>query len=382
MNSITDLVRSFGATLLNLMHGALCWWFNVKKLADIQKAENHRAAIIHSIPLLLLLSLQLNIVQYGLLGQSLLVTIEFWALFVGIAGSLLIRLLEPDWNNPGYLSVTGLCSVIVLITIYLGQGTTIHSHTYFILFAILTPVVVPSSKKVALCTQVLILVGLFALFETFPVKPDPRLEKLSPSFLHILRLLMHLHIAVAGVAMVMISEAASRDLRHKLLHQATTDALTGLPNRRAFDFALTTEFNARTKQHLCLALIDIDFFKRINDQYGHDAGDTALQHVSNLLKSGIRTTDLCARLGGEEFAILMRRTTLPDALSLLERLRENIERTPWQVGSQSVEITISIGIAKLNRGMLEKDLTEYADSAMYKAKNSGRNKVVVYAAET
>lgn len=182
-----------------------------------------------------------------------------------------------------------------------------------------------------------------------------------------------------------ILSSQSRHHSHKasLFHNmATTDALTGLMNRREFNRRITEEI-IRTKRHkslLSLALFDIDFFKKINDTYGHPAGDDLLKELGKLISMNIRGCDIAARYGGEEFALILPETTQIEAYELLERLRIMIENHIFYVSYTQIKTTVSIGIAQYNSmDSCVADLCERTDKALYSAKNNGRNRVEIAA---
>ncbi|NYT78331.1 GGDEF domain-containing protein [Alcaligenaceae bacterium] len=158
---------------------------------------------------------------------------------------------------------------------------------------------------------------------------------------------------------------------NKLSEDVQTDSLTGLSNRRAFDYAIE---NWRD-DHRAVSLVtaDVDHFKRVNDTYGHDMGDEVLRRLSNLMRSCSRSGDLLCRIGGEEFALLLPDTDLTVAGDVAERLRQLVERTPFDpVGN----ITISLGVAHwpLNVQSID-ELLKRSDEALYRAKRNGRNRV-------
>ena len=159
------------------------------------------------------------------------------------------------------------------------------------------------------------------------------------------------------------------------------DGLTGLYNRRQFELGLEQEFN-RTKRHpadFSLAILDIDFFKKVNDTYGHQYGDYVLKTVSDLMKSSFRKTDLLYRYGGEELVMIMPETNIEGALIPVQRLRKAIEDYAFEYNGVKAKVTASIG---LTMNFLEfKNATELlksADEALYKAKESGRNRVIIH----
>ena len=165
----------------------------------------------------------------------------------------------------------------------------------------------------------------------------------------------------------------------KTRHMSVTDALTGLYNRRHFEDNLEREFlrAVRYDNHLSFAIIDIDYFKQVNDTYGHSAGDYVLKEVAYLISQTFRKTDMVFRYGGEEFAVIITETPLSKAVVPLERLRKTIEENNFIYKGKKIDITISIGASEVNEQTnTVHQLFEFADSALYKAKESGRNKVV------
>ena len=162
---------------------------------------------------------------------------------------------------------------------------------------------------------------------------------------------------------------------------SVTDALTGVPNRRYWDLRLAEEI-ARAQRYrypLAVLMVDIDHFKRVNDTYGHQVGDVALQQVASRLRSNLRRTDVLARYGGEEFGVLAPQTSLEAAKVLAERLRHAIASEPiWVNSDLSIPLTISVGVAVFpEHGQNESDLVAAADAALYRAKEEGRNCVRV-----
>ena len=170
------------------------------------------------------------------------------------------------------------------------------------------------------------------------------------------------------------------DLIARARHAADHDFLTGAWSRRAF-FDLARREQARAGRHgvpLSLLLFDVDHFKRINDTHGHAAGDSVLVEIVERTNAVIRTVDVCARLGGEEFAVLLPDTASPLALPVAERLRAALDRRPATAGAH-VAYTVSIGVVTLQQGETIEQMLSRADAALYAAKGAGRNRVVVAA---
>lgn len=168
-------------------------------------------------------------------------------------------------------------------------------------------------------------------------------------------------------------------LEEELREMATTDALTGLPNRRAFmtrleeEYARILRFDA---MQAAVLMIDLDYFKRINDSCGHAAGDMVLRRVAMLIRDETRRVDLCSRIGGEEFAVLLAGAAPAAACDFAERLRGKIAAAVNEFEGRPIAVTASIGIAAMRADDLSADAAlQRADTALYQAKNSGRNQV-------
>lgn len=163
---------------------------------------------------------------------------------------------------------------------------------------------------------------------------------------------------------------------HAMQVLADTDGLTGLLNRRAF-LPLASDamsYFKRYRRGICILMIDIDHFKRVNDLYGHAAGDEVIRQVGQIISDAIRTTDKVARFGGEEFVVLLRETNLQGAAIFADRIRQTVADTVVELDGQSVRATISIGMAGAELADDDIDRTiERADRALYAAKSSGRN---------
>jgi diguanylate cyclase len=159
--------------------------------------------------------------------------------------------------------------------------------------------------------------------------------------------------------------------------KALIDPLTGLPNRAAWSERLDHEVNAWHQQgnSLSLAMLDLDHFKRINDGYGHLAGDKVLKIIANVLRKRLRSSDFIARFGGEEFVLLMPNSSLTDALAAGEVLRAAIEACPFHFKGEPVTITVSMGVAQFLPGERSDLALKRADAALYRAKAAGRNQV-------
>lgn len=187
---------------------------------------------------------------------------------------------------------------------------------------------------------------------------------------------------IATVEGVLSDITERKRILEELRHLATVDGLTGLFNRRHFLELCERELQRARRYRLDVALLmlDADLFKTINDTYGHDVGDEVLQVIARLCQHQMRDADIVGRLGGEEFAILLPQTGLPDALGVAERLRKVIAQTTQPLlDGRMLRFTVSIGVgAGAAQTITLQKLLKIADRALYTAKRRGRNQVVSY----
>ncbi len=196
--------------------------------------------------------------------------------------------------------------------------------------------------------------------------------------------LMLLLLLLFGGSLVIVTLRLLRQ-RRQLEHLTVTDMLTDLPNRRSFNRTADRllHLGARTGMPVSLAVMDLDHFKQINDQHGHPTGDWVLQQASARLHKSVRDTDTVARVGGEEFAVLMPDTDAEGALKLCERIRVSLSESPYPLDDRAtIRLSASIGVATATAGdetVFElSPLYARADEALYEAKKAGRNRVTSY----
>ncbi|WP_443750499.1 PleD family two-component system response regulator [Asticcacaulis solisilvae] len=175
-----------------------------------------------------------------------------------------------------------------------------------------------------------------------------------------------------------------RDSLDRSLEMAVTDGLTGLNNRRFLDHQLSLALSRHNRggQPCSVLLLDIDFFKRVNDTYGHDAGDEVIKEFARRLSLNVRAIDLPCRFGGEEFVVLMPETESVDAGHIAERVRQQVADAPFILSDgRQLNVTVSVGVAtSQGLGDSPESLLKRADEGVYEAKSSGRNRVVIKAA--
>jgi diguanylate cyclase (GGDEF)-like protein len=180
-----------------------------------------------------------------------------------------------------------------------------------------------------------------------------------------------------------VMKFASVSLQNNINYRrAIYDSKTRLYNHSYFSLRLEEEFARIKRRHadIALILIDIDFFKKLNDKYGHLAGDKMLAHISALIQSCLRDEDIAGRFGGEEFIIMLIQCDEAQALLVSERIRNAIEQSPLMYDKDEIKSTISAGISSVKKGskIYPDDLIKQADIALYQSKRNGRNQITIY----
>ncbi|MCG9695535.1 diguanylate cyclase [Shewanella sp. Isolate11] len=191
----------------------------------------------------------------------------------------------------------------------------------------------------------------------------------------------HISLIIYDVTDVAINRLQLKSANERLEHLSQTDELTQLHNRRHWQVSMQHEFDRynRYGEPTTLVMFDIDHFKKINDTYGHVAGDKVIQHVATILKQSLRDTDYAGRYGGEEFSVLLPSTVAEQGLHFAQRLREKIAATEMHYEGFNMSVTISIGICGLDPSITSSaQWLAQADKALYSAKDAGRNCCKVY----
>ncbi|WP_333797686.1 sensor domain-containing diguanylate cyclase [Rheinheimera sp.] len=194
----------------------------------------------------------------------------------------------------------------------------------------------------------------------------------------------HLCMIIYDVTDVAVSRLELESMNGQLKQLSKTDFLTELNNRGHWEDALMHEFKRlkRSGHRSSLLMCDIDHFKRVNDTFGHAAGDAVIKAVAQAVKKNLRETDVAGRYGGEEFAVLLVDTTEDQAMYFAERLRKTVESLAIEYNQQILKVTVSVGIAEYNSDMLEhRQWLEAADKALYTSKANGRNQVTLCSAQ-
>ncbi|MDR2838220.1 MAG: sensor domain-containing diguanylate cyclase [Azonexus sp.] len=209
-------------------------------------------------------------------------------------------------------------------------------------------------------------------------------EKMDDAALFATRETLYVNLAISLVVTVLVLLLTNMVIgryQRRLEEMAATDTLSGLPNRRVFDLMAQQVIDGarRTGEPLSIMLLDIDHFKRINDRYGHLAGDETIRKIADTLKKMLRHSDILSRWGGEEYVVLFKGCELDYALILTEKFRAAIEARDFSYSGQHIALTVSCGVAQYDQKETLSQWFDRADHALYQAKQAGRNRVCVAA---
>lgn len=367
-----------------LPHNLLRWfksWLELGVSAELTDTERRRQYIVNATPAIVLLAVLFYMALFWFLGNWTLVWTALYELPVVLGGMIWFRLRQVQHRPVSYWAACAVCQLTVLIGIVSGQGTFINTHFYFLSFSLTAPLIIPITHRKRLALVCLECMLVYLALEYFQWPAASEVLQLPAETAKRLSLMVTVSCSTILFMAFYISESFSEELEAKLRTIASTDTLTQLANRRTFQTALTRALAhaQRNGSSLCLAMLDVDFFKQVNDRYGHDAGDEVLKHVAQVLQKAARRGDLPARIGGEEFVVLMHDCSAEQALVAGERIRAALASEPCTSETLRIPVTASLGIAEWRHGLNGKHLLEAADSALYQAKNLGRNRVALAA---
>lgn len=305
-------------------------------------------------------------------------------LFIGLneTGRLLIRRL-PETEDMPYMLINGTIFISSLLFMAISYGL---SGSICIGLMMIFPVMTAHFLGHERLASVVLAASAIILTLGSLLSPQPFVYS---SVLMNLTTIPSLMMALYGLPLLLLAFQFGRYVNAlvqsshthvtRLQSLATTDGLTGLINRRLFNNQLSAEV-ARAKRHhspLCLALFDIDDFKKLNDVYGHQIGDRILQELGAVIQHNIRECDAFARYGGEEFALILPETRQVEGADLMERIRKTVAQHVFCLPDNPLTISISVGVAQLDNKHHHPDaLVQQADAALYEAKHQGKNRVV------
>ena len=316
-------------------------------------------------------------------SEFLELPIRFDSLLVAyiVATTVLLMALEKRARVKSSLRlIFGLLTAFILSVLFLEysdfQSLLIQTLFGIVVYTLLSYIVIKKGRTLSN-------IGYFIMAFAFVMQVLISLVELYFILMHDLTLsyFLALFATNSGVMLVIIGFLGVKLIdEHKYLNSlALTDTLTGMNNRRGLQYMLQTVVPSYNRAKTCFSVVtmDIDFFKKINDRYGHDGGDIALKQFSNLIKNSHRNSDISARLGGEEFLLVLTDTDKYGALAIAEKLRKSTEELKIIVNETSLNITCSFGVSTGCQESIDMDtLVKNADKALYLAKYKGRNQVI------
>lgn len=374
------------ATMMMLLNGAVLGFMHRELAEDVRPSALHwrigtllqaaaciLLAVQNALPLGFVLPIANAALLVGLLAYLRAVCLFcnqrmsmafLWPVVIAVGCVFWFSAIQPNFGVR--LVVVSLAMAILLIA----------SARYLQLHAMRD-----ASASRAVLALIFLLVGLFMLFRSvyfMLVSTDAKSMLDAAAWLNNITPLVVATLPVMGTTAYLLM--CSDRLRRQWETAASTDYLTGLPNRRTLALAGERAFNSsrRQKQPLSVAVVDVDHFKGVNDRYGHDTGDLALQYIASMLEKACRKNDFAGRQGGEEFLVLLDQTGRDHAVSAAERLRRFVQENVLVVDGHSIPMTVSVGVAtRVESDRSFNDLLRRADQALYAAKTGGRNRVEI-----
>ncbi len=317
------------------------------------------------------------LIIYTLSGDEKLLRVVYYEL------PYLVLYLVPVWlNKLGMHRLANWTLMILLmismaIFIHAGVGTEFNIQLYFILFAVAPVSFFPRNQWKSALALCLLNTEIYLYYIFHPIESPPSFQPLNSFWRQLIITCVSTSVAFITFFLFWLADTFAERSEQEIEKLAMTDPLTRLPNRRAFELVLKQEVaqSVRSGEPLVLAMLDIDLFKKINDTYGHDVGDAVLCHVAKLLMESIRSGNMIARVGGEEFCMLLHNTSLLDAVNVVERIRYLIEGSAYSHKDQTINITISVGVSLIDVKAPIERAFKGSDEALYRAKQNGRNRV-------
>jgi diguanylate cyclase (GGDEF)-like protein len=317
-------------------------------------------------------------IVFQILGVTPLVFVNIFSvtIYALCVKELSTSIKTNDYTLIGWLVYIELMGHAIIASIYVGTYSGFH---YYIILLSAVPFLTFSDSNAVKIFKITLVISVFVFLELALEDYSP-IYIIADSYLTGLRV-FNVTTFVSGTIIVSIVYAQlTFEIRQQLEYASTTDQLTGLYNRRLFVHLAKIELSKiqRHSAYLSLILLDIDNFKKINDQYGHKCGDEALTNVAEILRQTVRPNDILSRWGGEEFIVLLPNTDIESAALVAERLRLGIATQTFQCEGKDYNLTVTLGLtANNNRNESLDNLIEKADHALYLGKAYGKNQYVI-----
>ncbi|MCF2858365.1 GGDEF domain-containing protein [Pseudoalteromonas sp. SMS1] len=341
------------------------------------EANIHKVRVTNTLAFVASIIACINIILFGMLSHSLITAIMNIGLLTICLSAVYLQHRRLYYIGRMVLLLSIISYIFIHANWVVGTHLGVQS-TFFTLLPLPWLLLEDHRKRTKVVLSFLCCSCYFYIQYHQPVTP---FIAFSHDYQSILQIGSELLAMLVLIVLAITFDNDRNKYENRLKKLATEDPLTGLANRTK----LLNEGNrvlAYAKRHqepLCVALLDIDHFKRVNDKYGHSHGDTSLKIIAKLLTSNLRESDLIARYGGEEFALILPRVNLLQATNILNKLREQIALTPICYSDVCINCSASFGVTQLNNPTQQlTELFDQADEALYIAKNQGRNCVATF----
>ena len=318
----------------------------------------------------------LQVTIFLLWGSLLLAGINFLSICIYVV--CIALLLKGKAAATGIVFSAEIALVAVVLTLMMGSDTFIFAYFFVLL---LVQMIIPyAGWKIRIPVILAVIVLLFGAFASSVMNPpmiDITPMKIPYSVFNILLGAGSVVAIVASNNVVnkMVSQLQSVKL-DQYMSKAHVDELTGLYNRRYAQIVFDEICGENDGDNWCVAMLDIDDFKNVNDNYGHSAGDTVLREIAKTIKTSLRKTDYVFRWGGEEFLILLRNAGLQNSYHTLEKMRNNIQESEVKIEERAISLTVTIGLCEYDGGDIAQSV-EISDKNLYHGKSTGKNVVVM-----
>ena len=353
----------------------------ISKLAE---EENLSDDNIYLFLVLIVSTIFAGLMHVALLFVMLGIALPFLAMINAISISIyafaLIRLIrKKQYTSAGVIIAGEVIFYILTVSFYIGTAHYIILYYFVIIFMQL---VIPYGEIKVRATVIMVTWLSMITSLVIGVHHAPIHEILSQGNSMFL-LMSNVNLAFGGVIVLLVSSNTIRAIIAKsntarleqYKNQAHTDSLTGLYNRRYSKIFFADVLEKQAETPWCVAMLDLDNFKHINDTLGHLAGDEVLRSVSNILKKNLRKTDVLFRWGGEEFLLFLSNVELKSAVIVLEKILKQIASTSLSYGKNAINFTVTIGVCLLDINEIESSI-EFCDKLLYKGKSTGKNVVI------
>jgi diguanylate cyclase (GGDEF)-like protein len=302
-------------------------------------------------------------------------------LFIAVSSPILFYFCRKGFRRAFITTFAFFCLYSVALHLLNAYCFGYGGSAFFIIAVLLTPHMYPIAKQRVTTILDIFFIIVLTLALLINIYHTPLRAGLVGNTYHIIFTNVALLPCILELYINLFAQNYIKRSRQQLIDNAAKDAvldvLTGLGNRRMLELHQANLENTSPDVHpLCVAMADVDFFKKINDTYGHSAGDRVLKYTADIMKDTFRKSDLLIRWGGEEFLLFLKHTGIAEAAALMEKFRLKVQNSPMAEGKNRIQVHLTIGVVEHKANTSVYDTISQADELMYEGKLSGRNRVI------